>query len=58
VSSGRPAAPRKTRRLAWPAGLAFLAVAFLLEGIAGGGLGGSSGSRNQNLQPGGACGAR
>jgi len=48
--SGRPAAPRKTRRWALPTGLVFLAIAFLLEGIAGGGLGGISGRGSQKLQ--------
>jgi putative ABC transport system permease protein len=48
--SGRPAAPRKTRRWALPAGLAFLAIAFLLEGIAGSTLGGTNGPGSQSLQ--------
>jgi len=48
--SGRPAAPRKIRRWGLPTGLVFLAIAFLLEGIAGGGLGGTSGRGHQNVQ--------
>jgi putative ABC transport system permease protein len=48
--SGRPAVPPKTRRWALPAGLVFLAIAFILLGIAGSGLGGSNGPRNQNVQ--------
>jgi putative ABC transport system permease protein len=48
--SGRPATPRKTRGWALPAGLAFLAIAFLLEGIAGSTLGGTNGPGRQSLQ--------
>ena len=48
--SGRPAAPRKARRWALPAGLAFLAIAFLLEGIAGSTRGGTNGPGRQSLQ--------
>jgi putative ABC transport system permease protein len=49
--SGRPAAPRKTRSWALPAGLVFLAIAFILLGVAGSTLGGGAdGSGSQNLQ--------
>ncbi len=51
--SGRPAAPRRTRRWALPAGLVFLVIAFILLGIAGGGLGHNSGSGQQSSQLGG-----
>jgi putative ABC transport system permease protein len=46
--SGRPPAPRKTRHLAVPVGLAFLAVSFILLGMAGGGPVGS-GSKSGHL---------
>jgi putative ABC transport system permease protein len=46
--SGRPAAPRKTRRWALPTGLVFLAIAFLLMGVAGSGIGGTTGPGSQN----------
>jgi putative ABC transport system permease protein len=48
--SGRPAAPKKTRRWVLPAGLVFLAVAFILLGVAGSTLGGNAGSGSQSLQ--------
>jgi putative ABC transport system permease protein len=44
--AGRPPAPKKTRHLAIPVGLCFLAAAFFLLGIAGAGNGGG----NQNSQ--------
>jgi putative ABC transport system permease protein len=47
--SGRPAAPRNTRRWALPAGLVFLAIAFILLGVAGSTLG-SADSGSQSLQ--------
>jgi putative ABC transport system permease protein len=37
--SGRPPAPRKTRRWAWPAGIVFAVIAFILLGLAGGTVG-------------------
>jgi putative ABC transport system permease protein len=40
--AGRPPAPRKTRHLAVPVGLCFLAGAFLLLGVAGAGPGGGN----------------
>jgi putative ABC transport system permease protein len=46
--SGRPAAPRKTRRWALPVGLVFLAIAFILLGVAGSGIGGTTGPGSQN----------
>jgi putative ABC transport system permease protein len=46
--SGRPAAPRKTRRFALPAGLVFLVISFTLMGFAGSGIAGSTGSGSQN----------
>jgi putative ABC transport system permease protein len=48
--SGRPAAPRKARRWSLPAGLVFLAIAFILLGIAGGGLGSTNGQGKQSSQ--------
>jgi putative ABC transport system permease protein len=48
--AGRPASPRKTRRWALPAGLVFLAIAFLLLGFAGSGIGGSTGNGSQNMR--------
>jgi putative ABC transport system permease protein len=48
--SGRPAAPKKVRRWSLPTGLVFLAIAFILLGIAGGGLASTTGPGRQNLQ--------
>ena len=48
--SGRPATPRKTQRFTLPTGLVFLVIAFILLGIAGAGLGGTSGAGRQSLQ--------
>jgi putative ABC transport system permease protein len=48
--SGRPAAPRKTRRWSVPAGLVFLAIAFILLGFAGSGIGGTTGPGSQNAR--------
>jgi putative ABC transport system permease protein len=48
--SGRPAAPRKTRRWSVPAGLVFLAIAFLVLGFAGSGIGGTTGPGSQNAR--------
>jgi putative ABC transport system permease protein len=46
--SGRPAAPRKARRWSLPAGLVFLAIAFILMGVAGSGISGATGPGSQN----------
>jgi putative ABC transport system permease protein len=48
--SGRPAAPRTSRRWVLPAGLVFLAIAFILLGVAGSGIGGTTGPGQQDLQ--------
>ncbi len=47
--SGRPPAPRKTRRWAWPVGIVFAVIAFILLGVAGGTVGGQQ-SGNQSSQ--------
>ena len=46
--SGRRAAPRKTRRFALLTGLVFLAISFILMGIAGSGIARSTGPGSQN----------
>jgi putative ABC transport system permease protein len=45
--SGRPPAPRKTRRWAFPVGIVFAGLAFILLGVAGSGVG-SKGGDNSN----------
>ena len=45
--AGRPPAPRKTRRWAFPVGIVFTGLAFILLGVAGSGVG-SKGGGNSN----------
>jgi putative ABC transport system permease protein len=48
--SGRPPAPRKTRRWAWPAGILLAVIAFIALGVAGGTVGGQQpGSKSTQL---------
>jgi putative ABC transport system permease protein len=47
--SGRPPAPRKTRRWAFPVGIVFAGLAFLLLGVAGSGVGSKGGGNSNSL---------